>query len=1030
MGKYLLSVLLSFLCYNILYASANTSEYTDPPVVTISEPGFTMYPVGSGWIRVDQNITISDSDSPQLQKAEVILSNRLDGAFIEELSLSSVGIGLITSNNLVLNFEPFPNMTVTVTGLADVSVYERILRGLQYRNTNADATPGDRLATYTLTDDQNINSVPKSRIIRIEVPTLVIEEVDVVSPENGLYGIGDEININVKYSGNAFVGEGTPYILVNIGGKEVKAVYVAGSGTDQHTYQYIVEEGDLDMDGVEFAEEITLDGAVIVDNFNRNTQIELEINSSVMVDGIRPFVTTISTPADGIYGACAEDRWVFGLSISEEVLVDLSNGSPTLQLMFNSGAVLATYDAAASTSTLLSFNYQIQAQDADPDGIVIVRMYLNGALITDLAGNQLLDLDFQQTELPDTENIVIDTTPPITPEISGISEDTGISSTDGITKSQNLTISGTGLANSSLRVFKDGESIGEVIINEAGEWVLDYSSVTIAEGAYILTAISINESCVESKPSDPFNLIIDLTPPVADLVDMTVVLDLSGSITILAEDSDTGSSDNFTPNSQLNFTLSKETFTCEDLGENTVEVTITDLSGNSTVASITVTIVDNIAPVIHADNITLYLDENGNASFGTEELNVLVTDNCGVENFSLDKAAFTCADIGSHTVTLTVDDKSGNASEFEIMVTVIDSLAPIVVNAPVNIVTGSNESGNYIIPDFLADLNVTDNCGLESIVQLPEAGSLLSGFGTPHPINITVTDVNGNVTEIEFTITLVDRDILEILNPDIISVPWNTPLDDIPLPTELTVTLQNGDVLDIPVNWQMVNYNPLEPGLYQNEGTLVLPTEVFNPDNRQPTVIVMVEDKPLPIDIELDNAEFSMRISPNTLIGNFSTIDPSDDIHFYALTGQGADDAYFRIVDGVLYWNSDEFFPGRTHFTIMVSSTDRMGNVITKSFDIERILEPLSDLRLVNVFSPNNDGINDTWGAEVLAFYGKVRIMIYERSGKRVYYSTDTTERWDGKFNGQDVLAGTYYYIIEVESTGEIHRSVLTILRD
>jgi len=1030
MGKHLLLVLFCLLCYNNLYADTNRSEFNGPPVVTISSPGITMYPVGSGWVRVDPNIIITDSDSPQLSRAEVVLSNRLDGAFIEELAISPTGINLITANSLTLNIEPFPNMTIAISGLADVSIYQQILRELQYRNTNSDATPGDRLATYTVTDDQMVSSEPKSRIIRIEVPTVIIEEVVTNVPESGLYGIDDEINITVKYSGNAFVGEGTPYILMNIGGKEVKAFYVSGSGTNEHTYQYIVEEGDLDMEGVDIAEEITLDGAVIVDNFIRDTDLQFELSTTILVDGIRPFVTTITPPADGTYGACADDQWVFGLELSEEVIVNLSNGSPTLQLMFNSGAVQASFDADASTSTLLVFNYQIQSQDSDPDGIVIVRMFLNGSLITDKAGNQLLDLDFQQSELPDTENILIDTTPPVTPEISGISEDTGISASDGFTKSQNITISGTGMANSLLVVYLDGESIGEVTINEDGIWVMDYSAVTLAEGGYVLTAKSVNESCVESEPSAPFNLIIDLTPPVADVIDLTVALDQSGTVAVIGEDLDEGSSDNFTPSSQLMYTLSKDTFTCEDLGENLVEVTITDLSGNSTVVPVTITIVDNIAPVISADDITLYLGENGTVTLSADDLDTIVTDNCGIEEYSLDKSDFTCGDIGNHTVTLTVSDKSGNTAEFEISVTVVDEMAPVIENAPIDMVSGSNSEGNYILPDFLADLTVTDNCAIESVVQFPEAGFLLSGFGTPHPITITATDIHGNVTEITFTITLVDRDIMEVTSPEIITVPWNTPIENVPLPTALTVTLHNGDVLEMPVNWQMDYYNPLEPGVYQNGGTLTLSSDVFNPENLQPSVTVIVEDKPMPLDIEIDNTEFSMRVTTNTPIGNFSTIDPSDDIHIYELTGQGEDDAYFRIIDGVLYWNSAEFLPGRTHFTITVSSTDRMGNVITKTFEIERIMEALSDLRLVNVFSPNNDGINDTWGAEVLGFYGKVRIMIYERSGKRVFYSTDPTERWDGKFNGQDVLAGTYYYIIEVESTGEIHRSVLTILRD
>lgn len=1028
MGKHLLLLLFSVLSYHIALAEENLLEITNPPVVTISDPGVTIYGVGSGLRRVDGGITITDPDSQQAMKAEVVLSNRLDGAFTEELRLSPTGLSIITQNGLTLTIEPFPTMTLSITGEASFSVYQQILREVMYLNSHPEATPGDRLVTYTITDEDSNTSTPKSRIIRIEIPPVELEEV--TTNIDGLYGIGDEILVKVKYSGPVFIGEGTPYIVINIGGKEVKAYLVSGSGTDQLVFRYVIEEGDLDLEGVEMANEITLGDAVMVDRYDREAPREFAIDQNILVDGVRPFITNITPPADGIYGACSEDQFTFELALSEEVSVNISNGSPTLQLIFNSGVVQANYNEAASTSTKLVFTYGIKMQDADLDGIVISRLLLNGSLIQDVAGNQFLDLDFQLTTLPDTEEIIIDTTPPAIPVITGISEDTGISAEDGFTSDQKIMILGSGLPGSSIKAYLDGVAIGETTVDEEGNWSIDHTAVTLAEGKYILTAKALNDSCVESELSAPFAVVVDITKPVVAVRNLSVFLDEEGTVTVRGSDADLGSTDNLTPADQLVFTLGKDIFTCEDLGDNTVEITVADLSGNSVTNTITITVMDEIAPILMAGSHTLYLGEDGTVHFTAEDLDTVVFDNCGINEFSIDKPLFSCSEIGDHTVVLQVKDKAGNAAEFTITVTVVDEMAPVLENAPENMVVGSNSSGEHVIPDFIAEMNITDNCAIASVEQFPATGSILSGFGLPHPIRITAIDIHGNETVHTFTITLVDRDISEILLPEIITVPWNTPLESVGIPATVVVILQNGEREELGVTWDIQNYNAMEPGLYQNEGYFSLPSDVFNPAGKEPSLTIIVEDKLLPIAIELDNQVFEMSIGTNAPIGKLSTIDPSDNIHAYNFAGHSADNSLFRIVDGVLFWNSTEYLPGRTEFVITVSSTDRMGNIIYETFTIERKLIALPDLKLTNVFTPNNDGINDTWGAESLAYYGKVRIMIYERSGKRVYYSTDPTQRWDGKYLGVDVAAGTYYYIIEVESTGEIHRSALTILRD
>ncbi|MES2110096.1 MAG: gliding motility-associated C-terminal domain-containing protein [Bacteroidota bacterium] len=69
-----------------------------------------------------------------------------------------------------------------------------------------------------------------------------------------------------------------------------------------------------------------------------------------------------------------------------------------------------------------------------------------------------------------------------------------------------------------------------------------------------------------------------------------------------------------------------------------------------------------------------------------------------------------------------------------------------------------------------------------------------------------------------------------------------------------------------------------------------------------------------------------------------------------------------------------------------------------------------------NTFSPNSDGINDTWNIEALVTYPESTTMVYNRYGKLVFKSTGYTKNWDGTYNGIVLPAGTYYYVIDLKN--------------
>jgi gliding motility-associated-like protein len=88
----------------------------------------------------------------------------------------------------------------------------------------------------------------------------------------------------------------------------------------------------------------------------------------------------------------------------------------------------------------------------------------------------------------------------------------------------------------------------------------------------------------------------------------------------------------------------------------------------------------------------------------------------------------------------------------------------------------------------------------------------------------------------------------------------------------------------------------------------------------------------------------------------------------------------------------------------------------------------LKEILIPNVFSPNGDGINDNWVIRHIEDYQQATLDIFDRYGKLIYRSNSGALPWDGTINGKQVPAGTYYYVIKLDSSKVLNGSV-TVLR-
>jgi len=89
----------------------------------------------------------------------------------------------------------------------------------------------------------------------------------------------------------------------------------------------------------------------------------------------------------------------------------------------------------------------------------------------------------------------------------------------------------------------------------------------------------------------------------------------------------------------------------------------------------------------------------------------------------------------------------------------------------------------------------------------------------------------------------------------------------------------------------------------------------------------------------------------------------------------------------------------------------------TCSITDEMVVTVNSGLVIPNTFSPNGDGINDTWEILGIEKYPDANIQIYNRWGQLIFQTTGypPSKRWNGTSkSGKPLAASAYYYVINV----------------
>ncbi|MCP9747843.1 T9SS type A sorting domain-containing protein [Lacihabitans sp. CS3-21] len=232
---------------------------------------------------------------------------------------------------------------------------------------------------------------------------------------------------------------------------------------------------------------------------------------------------------------------------------------------------------------------------------------------------------------------------------------------------------------------------------------------------------------------------------------VTLYLGKDGKASLTAAMMNNGSTDNCKIDSIY---FSKNSFTCENIGKDSVTFFAKDNYGNISMKREGITVIDSMAPSILTKDFTVTLDAQGKGILKVEDIDNGSTDNCGIKSKTLSKTSFDCTNAGKVEVTYTVEDNNGNKAEKKLQITVAESTKP-TLKLKENLSFSLDKDGFVKLTATQIVAEATDNCGVKQTTLSKESFNC-SNVGKID-ITVTTTDNSGNVTTATANITITDN---------------------------------------------------------------------------------------------------------------------------------------------------------------------------------------------------------------------------------------------------------------------------------
>ncbi|MDB5133286.1 MAG: hypothetical protein JWR02_3035, partial [Mucilaginibacter sp.] len=127
-------------------------------------------------------------------------------------------------------------------------------------------------------------------------------------------------------------------------------------------------------------------------------------------------------------------------------------------------------------------------------------------------------------------------------------------------------------------------------------------------------------------------------------------------------------------------------------------------------------------------------------------------------------------------------------------------------------------------------------------------------------------------------------------------------------------------------------------------------------------------------------------------------------------------------------WNGE---PGRQ--TYQVGRPQKVSLAVTdgngcQSVQEINVTEQCPDMHIPDTFTPNHDGINDTWAIGGVENDPSVVVKVFNRYGVLLFENRGYSMPWNGEYAGRRVPAGVYYYMIAAKNGTQHFSGSVTVL--
>ena len=284
-----------------------------------------------------------------------------------------------------------------------------------------------------------------------------------------------------------------------------------------------------------------------------------------------------------------------------------------------------------------------------------------------------------------------------------------------------------------------------------------------------------------------------------------------------------------------------------------------------------------------------------------------------------------------------------------------------------------------------------------------------------------------------------------------VAITTPAPSDDTEPPTAPVLRVTNQTATSVSLEWTPATDNDQVAFYYLFQGTeliatiepditnytaealpeatytfVVKATDPANNASKSSNIVVVTISSDSPaIDRESPGA-FQLTLAeatPDSLVLNWTTPTDNRGITQYIIYQDGqALESLESSTNSYSFTNLD----ADSTYTITVVAYDAAGNTSEATFTAvmpdllaKELPEPEPELKVSAIqpqklFSPNDDGQNDTWQIVVAPGYFLSTVQIYNRSGQKIFDAGENypEQPWDGLWQGKPLATGAYYFVI------------------